>query len=420
MRLRHRGTAAPLLVTTLITGAMTAHAQTPPADGPTLHSPAEMQQALETTKDKTALANAIRRYFGADRLAKGQGYHENGTDVAFALELPNAPMGKDAPRVTADDGSLTIPLQRIGDSDIYAVTGHLKSGRAFRWSYQAGGQTIGGTHDLEVYTPPAEWTVAPGVPRGKVTQMPPFHSKVFDGTTRDWWVYVPAQAKPDVPCAVMVLQDGGGNRDRVAAIYDNLIAKGEIPPIVGIFINPGNFADGRSNRSVEYDTLSPKYAQFLIDEILPEVGKMQLLRPDGAGRGIGGVSSGGICAFTVAWERPDQFSKVESGVGSFTNLQGGDNGISGGHNYPALIRNEIGWDKKGKPRAIRVFQSDGANDLDNKAGNWPLANQTLDKALTFGGYDHRFLFGQGFHNDKYYMALMPDALRYLWSDEVKK
>jgi enterochelin esterase-like enzyme len=154
------------------------------------------------------------------------------------------------------------------------------------------------------------------------------------GTSRDWWVYIPAQAAAGKPLSVMVFQDGGGPKNSIPTIFDNMIAKGEIPPMVGIFLNPGSFDDKRSNRSVEYDTLSDKYARFLLEEILPEVGKMATLTTDPNERAIFGVSSGGICAFTVAWERPEAFRKVASGVGSFVNLQGGATGIGGGHNYP--------------------------------------------------------------------------------------
>lgn len=386
-----------------------------------VNTPPQLADALKSRKKRDELATRLRQWYGADDLKKGGRAKEKGLTVAFAIESPNAPQkGDKAPRVVSEDGSVSVKLKRVGKTDVYAAVETFKEGQAFRYTYEVNGEKLGGWRDVELYTAPPEWTVNPNIPHGKITKMEPFHSKVFDGTTRDWWVYIPAQAKADTPCALMVLQDGGGERDRVAAIYDNLIAKGEIPPMVGIWINPGVFADGKQNRSVEYDTLSPKYAQFLVDEILPAVDKMQKLRTDANGRGIGGTSSGGICAFTVAWERPDQFSKVQSGVGSFTNLQGGDSGIGGGHNYPALIRNEIGWDRKGKPRPIHVFLSDGANDLDNKAGNWPLANQQMAKALAYGGYDYQLKFGNGFHNGKYYMALMPEALRFLWRDEVKK
>jgi enterochelin esterase family protein len=239
--------------------------------------------------------------------------------------------------------------------------------------------------------------------------MPPWESRIFGGTKRDWWIYVPSQYKPDTPAAVMVFQDGAGAKDFVPVVFDNLIAKRDMPATVGIFIQPGAFADGKSNRSFEYDTLSDQYARFLLEEILPETEKRVRLRHDAASRAIAGASSGGICAFTVAWERPDEFSKVLSWIGSFTNLAYGTTMREGGHNYPALIR-------RTPRKPIRVFLQDGANDLDNAAGNWPLANQAMARSLAFARYDYRFEFGQGFHNNRHGRALLPDSLRWLWRD----
>jgi len=252
-----------------------------------------------------------------------------------------------------------------------------------------------------------------GVPRGKVTQHS-WTSKVFPGTVRDYWVYVPAQYDPKKPACVMVFQDGGAyvNRTgafRVPVVFDNLIYKKEMPVTVGIFINPGVVPDKgsgqkpRQNRSFEYDTLSDQYARFVEKEILPEVGKDYNLRHDAAGRAICGISSGGICAFTVAWQRPDLFSKVLSHVGSFTNIRGGDV-------YPGLIR-------KTAHKPIRVFLQDGSGDLDNRHGNWPLANQQMAAALKFAGYDYQFVYGDGGHNGKHGGAILPDALRWLWRGE---
>jgi enterochelin esterase family protein len=249
-----------------------------------------------------------------------------------------------------------------------------------------------------------------GVPKGQVTKHS-WTSTVFPGTVRDYWVYVPAQYDAEKPACVMVFQDGGNyvnpkGQFRVPTVFDNLIHKKDMPVTVGIFINPGTIPPAakdkkpRSNRSFEYDTLSDQYARFLEKEILPEVGKRYNLRRDAAGRAIGGISSGGICAFTAAWERPDLFSKVLSHVGSFTNIRGGDV-------YPGLIR-------KAKRKPIRVFLQDGSHDLDNQFGNWPLANQQMAAALKFAKYDYRFVYGDGGHNGKHGGAILPDSLRWLW------
>ncbi len=256
-----------------------------------------------------------------------------------------------------------------------------------------------------------------GVPKGTVTKGTWESKQVYPGTVRDYWVYVPAQYDAQKPACVMVFQDGGAYVDttkqfRVPTVFDNLIHKGEMPVTIGIFLNPGNIpaakegGQPRSNRSYEYDTLSDQYARFLIEEILPDVGAKYSLTDKPDGRAICGISSGGICAWTVAWERPDQFRKVLSHVGSFTNIRGG-------HVYPALIR-------KTERKPIRAFLQDGSGDLDNLHGNWPLANQEMAGALKFSGYDYKFEFGDGGHNGKHGGAILPESLRWLWRDYQAK
>jgi len=328
--------------------------------------------------------------------------------VAFALEAPDLPANAPAPRAVADHGMFSLPLAKVGSTGVYAGVAKLTHGAAFTWHYEAGGARIGGGQ-LEVYETHPDARERAGVPKGKLTQMPAWHSTIFAGTTRDWWVYVPAQYNPSSPAAVMVFQDGNAARQYVVPVVDNLIAKGDIPVMVGIFIEPGGIKAPRDNRSFEYDTLSDQYARFLLEEMLPEVEKTVRLRRDAAGRGIAGQSSGAIAAFTVAWERPAEFSKVLSGIGSFTNIQGGKTLREGGHNYAALVR-------RVPPKPIRVFMQDGANDLDNAFGSWWLANQTLARSFAFARYDYKFEQGQGFHNNNHIRAILPDALRWLWRE----
>ena len=267
---------------------------------------------------------------------------------------------------------------------------------------------------------PGKWEPHPlavprdDVPKGRIERMPPFESKVFPGTVRDWAIYVPAQARPDVPAAVMVFQDGHGylkpdGQWRVPVVFDNLIAAGTMPPTVAVFIDPGHEQAKEkpktpwknSNRSFEYDSLGDRYARFLLEEILPEVAKKQPLAADPAQRAICGASSGGICAFTVAWERPDQFGRVLSSIGSFT-------GLRGGNAYPSLVR-------KTEPKPIRVYLADTSGDLDNPFGNWPLANKQMAAALEFMGYDVRFDWAEGYAHDAHHASrLFPDALAWLW------
>ena len=261
--------------------------------------------------------------------------------------------------------------------------------------------------------------VQAGVPVGTITKYTNWASTVFTNTVRDWWVYVPAQYRAEKPACVMVFQDGHDyvapkGSWRVPIVFDNLIAKGEMPVTIAILINPGhNPASpapkspwGVSNRSYEYDSLGDRYARFLLEEILPEVGKKYPLTTDPAGRAICGASSGGICSFTVGWERPDQFRKVLSTIGSFTNIRGG-------HVYPALIR-------KTERKPLRVFLEDSSGDVDNQFGSWWIANQQMAAALKFQGYDSKTDFVEGYgHNSKHGGSIFPDALKWLWRGYAK-
>ncbi len=260
-----------------------------------------------------------------------------------------------------------------------------------------------------------------GVPKGVVTKHQ-WSSKIFDGTMRNYYLYVPAQYDGKKPACVMVFQDGHAYVDpkgpmRVPVVFDNLIAAGEMPVTIGIFIDPGAHVSATQpstqpwkadNRSFEYDTLSDQYARFLLEEILPEVAKSYKLTSDPDGRAIGGMSSGGICAFTVAWQRPDEFRKVLSHIGSFTDIRGGDH-------YPSLVRKS-----KKNPKPLRIFLQDGSNDLDNDYGNWPLANQQMAAALKYAGYDYKLVIGEGTHNPNHGGSILPDSLRWLWRDYKPK
>ena len=380
-----------------------------------------LQTALKAVKPSASLAEPLRKWLGAENLKRGV-LKTDELKVAFAIELAD---GESEPKLLSDDGSWSLPLKRIEASNLWAASTTLPEGFGTRWKFEVGGRPRGGG-ELEVYTNPPESKRQPGIPEGKLTQMPIWKSKIYEGTVRNWWVYVPAQYDARKPAAVMIFQDGHSYKDFVPVVLDNMIAKGELPVSIAIFLAPGHKGEtppesgwNGNNRSVEYDTVSNRYSQFIVDEILPEVGKSYSLRQDAAGRMVAGISSGGICAFSLAWFRPDQFHKVLSWVGSFTNLQGGPTGVAGGNTYPAIIRDRRGWDQRGEPKPIRVYLQDGANDLDNKAGSWPLANQDMARALAFGQYDFKFIFGNGFHGDRHGRATLPDALRWLWRDLKK-
>ena len=256
-----------------------------------------------------------------------------------------------------------------------------------------------------------------GVPKGEVFKFTFDQSKIFPGTSREYWVYVPAQYRPDKPACVYVNQDG--IQWKAPTVFDNLIHNKEIPITIGVFITPGRvIADSgsnsldRFNRSFEYDGLGDAYAKFILTEILPEVekkktsdGRSIVLSKNGNDRAIGGSSSGAICAFTAAWEHPEEFSRVFSAIGTYTGLRGGDR-------YPILVR-------KYEPKPIRIFLQDGANDLNIYAGDWWKANESMERALTFSGYEVNHVWGEGGHNGNQGTAIFPNAMRWLWKDWPK-
>lgn len=269
----------------------------------------------------------------------------------------------------------------------------------------------------EQYTTGPDAERKEGVPQGTVTQHVWDQSEIYPGTLRDYWVYVPKQYEKGKPACLMVFQDGAGfvsekGHTRVPVVFDNLIHAGEMPVTIAVFIQPGVVPPAkkgqspRKNRSFEYDTISDQYVRFLLEEILADVGKQYDISADPKHRAICGNSSGGICAFTAAWERPDSFGKVVSHIGSFTNIRGG-------HVYPAVIR-------KTEMKPIKVFLQDGSNDLDNLHGNWPLSNQQMAAALKFVGYDYKFVYGEGKHSARHGGAIFPDTMRWLWSDVVSQ
>jgi enterochelin esterase-like enzyme len=399
----------------LLWGAASAAQQTPATSAAL--DPRTLEAALAAKPsgaEAERLAERIRSAFGGrDALLRGAAPKIDELSVAWAIELaeplpPNAP----PPRVARDTGNTSYSMAQVGSTAVWALVRTLSSGTAYTWHYEAGNRRFGGSQ-LEVWETHPDSREHPGVPKGIVKQMPRWESRIFAGTTRDWWIYVPAQYRAENPAAVMVFQDGNGPRAWAPTVFDNLIARKDMPVTVGVFIEPGGMKAPRDNRSFEYDTLSDQYARFLLEEILPEVEKSVKLRHDAGSRAIAGQSSGGICAFTVAWERPGEFSKVISWTGSFTNIAAGSDLRSGGHNYEALVRRVA-------RKPIRVILQDGSNDLDSIPGSWWLANQTLARSLEYAGYDYRHDWGSGFHNYLHGRAIFPDSLRWLWRDYARE
>ena len=247
--------------------------------------------------------------------------------------------------------------------------------------------------------------------RGEVLKFSLEGSSIFPGTVRDYWVYIPAQYDPAKPACVYVNQDG--IQFNAPEVFDRLIAAGERPVTIGVFVAPGRVpapgpdALDRLNRSFEYDTLSDAYVQFLLLELLPEVetktasdGRPLRLSQKPEDRAIGGASSGAICAFTAAWEGPDAFRRVFSAIGTYV-------GMHGGNVYPTLVR-------KYEPKPIRIYLQDGSNDQNSNRGDWWMANQELERALTFAGYEVEHAWGTGGHDTKHSTEIFPEAMRWLW------
>ena len=266
-----------------------------------------------------------------------------------------------------------------------------------------------------------------GVPQGKIIGPLTLASDVFTNTTRHYWIYVPAQYDPTKPACLMIFQDGHAfvntNGDyRVPYVFDNLIYRREMPVTIGVFINPGhtpaqpessstNWGDGVNGRATEYNELNNNYSKLIVNELLPALAKDYNISTNADDRAIAGASSGAICAFTVAWQRPDQFHKVISTIGSFTNIRGG-------HVYPDLIRAS---DRK----PLRIFLQDGLNDNRGKRRvtnsydakwDWHAQNLKMAAALTAKGYDVNYCWGIGTHSNKQGGAILPEMLRWLWRD----
>jgi gluconolactonase len=262
----------------------------------------------------------------------------------------------------------------------------------------------------ETYETPPEAQKQEGVPEGKVLGPFDFRSNIYAGTERQYWIYVPAQYDAEKPACSLIVQDGlnRANGWRLPTICDNLIHANEMPVTIGIFVSPGivpatkDDAQPRFNRSFEYDSLGDRYARFLLEELIPEVAKTYNLSTNPNDRALAGASSGGICAFNAAWERPHEFRRVISTIGTFVGLRGG-NQLSG------LVR-------KTEPKPLRVFLQDGSADLNIYAGDWWMANQDMLSALRWAGYDVHHVWGEGGHNGRHAAAIMPEALRWLWRD----
>jgi enterochelin esterase family protein len=300
-------------------------------------------------------------------------------------------------------------MKQIKGPNLWLATGKLVTGTSHNFHYMIDGKKTGGSTDVAAYGPDSY--EHPGVPQGKLSEKIVHTSKLYEGMQTDYWIYVPAQYDPKTPAALMVWHDGQGliARDggsRLQNVIDNLIHQKKIPVMINVFISPGKIGD-RAMRSILYDTVSDKHARFLRDEILADVQAKYNIRKDGYSRGIAGNSSGGISSFNVAWWQPDQFSRVLSRIGSFTSIQWHPGELDGGNVYPNMIR-------KQPKRNIRVWLQDGAEDLENNHGSWPLQNIQMANSLKMREYDFHLSFGSGTHNGAHGNSETPEELTWLW------
>jgi enterochelin esterase family protein len=373
-----------------------------------IRTPADLERVMTKLPDPAAVAS-IHGYMDLKSLDKGVWPRVLDRKVALGVQAKGA---KQVELRLIPNGPKKW-LTNVGQ-DAFIGTLDLNYGDCYKIEYYADGKKVGDPRTLEIYPTHPDMVEKPGVPKGELRAMAKMSSKIYPDTTSEWWAYKPAKPEPEDGYGLIVFQDGQWARGYAKPALDNLIAKGEIPPCVALFIKPADHKDGYSIRWKQYDKLSDEYVRFVTEEYEPvaakELGVKITTNP--AKRMITGLSSGGICSWTAAWERPDKFGLVFSAIGSFVNIYSGETKREGGHNYAAMIRK---FDKK----PIRVFLQDGEQDLDNEHGNWWLANLEMVASLKWKGYDYQWVPGKGFHSDAHLKAILPDALKWLFAPAMK-
>jgi enterochelin esterase family protein len=327
-----------------------------------------------------------------------------GQDFLFVADTAKQPM-------VSIDAQPPSAMKRVPDADIWYRLVKMRTGVTHSYEFHADGKTLFPRRDVAGYNPDSY--PKPGVPKGTLSEKHTISSKIYNGSTADYWVYVTPGVDPARPAPLMVWQDGQGlvngelSALRLFTVTENLVAQKLIPPMIHVMISPGT---GPRMRSIQYDTVSDRFGRYLLEEVLPEVEKTYKLRADGYSRGIAGESSGAICALNVAWHFPEKFSRVHSTIGSYTALQWHpDEHLDGANVYPFLIRKE--------PRKnIRIWQSDGMDDIENQFGSWPLQAVQLANSLKMQGYDFHFRFGEAAHNSAQAALDLPESLAWLWRD----
>lgn len=372
-----------------------------------------LEQLIETARQGPAAAGLASQI--AQTVSPHGGVAVWGGDYLFVSDLTMAPKYA---AVSASAAGVSIDLQpplameKVPGSAFWMRLVKMRVGVTHAYQFYADGKPATPRTDVSGYNPDSY--PKPGVPKGKLSEKHTIVSKIYDGMKADYWYYAAPGVDPNVPAPLMVWQDGQGliagdlSRLRLFTVTENLVAQKLIPPMVNVLIAPGFSPEGKAMRSIEYDTVSDRYDRFLLEEVLPEVEKVYKLRPDGYSRAIAGESSGGICSLNAAWFMPEKFSRVHSAIGSYTSIQWHpEEKLDGGNLYPFMVR-------KQPKRNIRVWMSDGTDDLENAHGSWPLQNIQLANSLKMREYDFHFRFGLATHDAGQAGIDLPESLAWLW------
>jgi enterochelin esterase family protein len=359
------------------------------------------------------LQQAIDESFPAKAVELGRVWVGDRHDFFFAVRTIRKPT------LVIDD----VPgpeMQSLGSTNLWYAHARIKRvGALHSFYYRVEGKQFGGSVNMPAFGDLSY--PMPGVKSGLLSAKQTLTSKIYDGMRTDYWIYVPAGYDPKVPVTLMVFQDGGitlarDSGSKILNVVDNLIALKKIPFMICIFVNPGTMDGSVGNpdsmRSVLYDTVSDRYPRFLRDELLPEISTHYTIHKDAYSHAIIGFSSGGNSSFNAAWQLPDAFSRVVSGIGSYTSLQWKQTpGVAdGGQDYPDKVLHE-------PHHNLRVWLQDGSDDLElAQYGSWPLGNLRMANALKLENYDFHFSFGKGGHGPEQVEAEFPEVLSWLWRD----
>lgn len=366
-----------------------------------------IQLAKKNPADR-AVAADIRKRFDTKRLTDG------GAAVSYLGEFVLAVESDTAPELWIDEKRAPQQPKKSSDPKLWIATATLKTGMSHGILYKVNGKQVGQRRDYPAYTELSY--PKPGVAQGTMSEKITITSKLYPGMEVNFWYYVSPGVDPSVPAPVMLWQDGENlspatSGFRLPVVTENLVAQKKLPPMVHVLVQPGTIGQRRM-RAIEYDTLSDLYSRFILEEVFPIVEQKVKLRQDGYSRAIGGQSSGGICSFTAAWFNNDNFTRVVSFIGSYTSIQWmaeqPNAPINGGNLYPFLIR------KTRQKKNIRIWISDGYEDLENEHGSWPLQNIAMANSLKRMGYDFAFRFGTAAHNSAHQQAELPEALAWVW------